>query len=267
MYSITYIYHDCFMVRAERCVLLFDYWLDKVPSPGPLPRFFDSVPEGMPIYVFVSHHHKDHFNRHIYEWQKYRPNITYIVSRDVMRSSRSFVSPESIYTGFKPDPESVIALKEGEMLTRGEIEVHAFGSTDTGNSWAVAASGLKIFHAGDLNAWIWRDESTQQEIEEALLAYRRILDSIAAYTAGFDVAMFPVDKRIGTGYYEGAAEFVRRFDIGLFLPMHFCLGEDERQSEEFVRAASDFSLYANRQRGRYAALTTPYTSCCDFSAE
>lgn len=254
------------MVLTDRCALVFDYWTDKEPECGGLPLFFGSIPEHLPVYVFVSHHHKDHFNRHIYEWQRHRPGIVYIVSRDVRRASRAFISPDSHYTGFKPAQGSVVAMREGEFLTVGEIDVRAFGSTDTGNSWSVDAYGLRIFHAGDLNAWVWRDESTPEEIEEALGAYRRILDSIAAYTAGFDVAMFPVDKRIGSGFYEGAAEFVRRLDVGVFLPMHFCLGEDALQTDEFARAACDFRLYANPERGRYVGLTAPYSSYSDFSA-
>lgn len=37
----------------------------------------------------------------------------------------------------------------------------------------------------------------------------------------FDVAMFPVDGRIGNGYTRGGRQFIERFGVGLFVPMHF----------------------------------------------
>jgi hypothetical protein len=36
-----------------------------------------------------------------------------------------------------------------------------------------------------------------------------------------DIVMFPVDGRIGNGYTLGARQFIERFEVGLFVPMHF----------------------------------------------
>ena len=33
--------------------------------------------------------------------------------------------------------------------------------------------------------------------------------------------MFPVDARIGNGYTRGGRQFIERFRVGLFVPMHF----------------------------------------------
>ena len=33
--------------------------------------------------------------------------------------------------------------------------------------------------------------------------------------------MFPVDARIGNGYTRGARQFINRFNVGIFVPMHF----------------------------------------------
>jgi hypothetical protein len=43
---------------------------------------------------------------------------------------------------------------------------------------------------------------------------RKIADS-------FDVVMFPIDGRIGNGYTLGGRQFIERFKVGLFVPMHF----------------------------------------------
>ena len=40
-------------------------------------------------------------------------------------------------------------------------------------------------------------------------------------TDSFDVVMFPIDGRIGNGYTLGGRQFIERFKVGLFVPMHF----------------------------------------------
>ena len=35
--------------------------------------------------------------------------------------------------------------------------------------------------------------------------------------------MFPVDGRIGNGYTRGARQFIERFKVGMFVPMHFVM--------------------------------------------
>jgi peptidoglycan/xylan/chitin deacetylase (PgdA/CDA1 family) len=41
-----------------------------------------------PLYVFSSHFHEDHFTRVIFEWKKQKPNVTYILSKDILRHRR-----------------------------------------------------------------------------------------------------------------------------------------------------------------------------------
>ncbi len=36
-----------------------------------------------------------------------------------------------------------------------------------------------------------------------------------------DLVMFPVDPRLGLEYMLGAKQFVDRFRVGMFVPMHF----------------------------------------------
>ena len=39
----------------------------------------------------------------------------------------------------------------------------------------------------------------------------------------FDLVMFPVDGRIGNGYTLGGRQFIKRFKVGMFVPMHFVM--------------------------------------------
>lgn len=258
--TLTFIWHDCFVFEDKNCIIVFDFWKDKFLDNNNLPLFLNKQDKTKSIFVFVSHHHKDHFNRSIFEWEKYFPNIHFILSKDVARHCRYLLRPESIYKGYKPNPDKVFIVSSGDHITFENLKVNVFGSTDIGNSYVVEVEGIKIFHAGDLNAWIWKDESTIKEVESEIKKFRDILEKIKEKFSSFDLVMFPVDPRLGTDFFEGARIFVNEFHIAHFFPMHFCLWENEEQKLKFLYSASNFKEYANPDFGEYIALLSPYSS-------
>ncbi len=53
------------------------------------------------------------------------------------------------------------------------------------------------------------------------------------YTLGG--VMFPIDGRVGNGYTLGGRQFIERFKVGLFVPMHFTTGfESSWRMKEFT---------------------------------
>lgn len=255
--------------------MLFDYWISPADGDDPgtgvrqspggqnsdaLPQFLHASRRDKPLVVFVSHHHKDHFSKAIYGFARHFSNVRYIVSDEVARMSHHVFWPRSIYRGPRVDESRLTVLSPGQVYDNGSLRIAAFGSTDAGNSYMVDVDGRRLFHAGDLNAWIWKDESSREEIDEALAAYGSILDDIRRATDRFDAVMFPVDSRIGTDYWTGASMFVRRFDVAVFFPMHFELGDtgDDRLRRE--RDACAFAAYANPAGGDYIGLQKPYSS-------
>ena len=112
----------------------------------------------------------------------------------------------------------------------------ATGSNDSGVSWIVEVEGKRLFHAGDLCNWYARfladtlrplasqPNSARKSIPLAEeKRYLGELKDIRKLTDRFDVVFFPVDARIGNGYTLGARQFIARFRVGLFVPMHFVL--------------------------------------------
>lgn len=257
------------MVRTDSANFVFDYWMDSNGDPLTEPCFLDSLEPEKPLLVFVSHGHKDHFNKDVFAWAARFPQLTYVVSRDVMKRVRHIVSPSSVYSGPKVAAGRVMAMRAGDVLELCGTTVAAFPSTDIGNSYMVECDGIRIFHAGDLNAWIWKDESTEAEVRKALGDYRACLRDVGQWLAGrpspeIDYCFFPVDSRIGRDYFTGAAEFVRRFNVEHFFPMHFALGdaaERKIRSEDAIK----FPLYANQSHGEYIALVSPGTSYFNFN--
>ena len=175
--KVTYHHNSGFSVQVGSALFVFDYWEGerrRLSPVGQLNTKILSVFEE--VYVFVSHVHADHLDPIIYEWREELPDINYIVSSDLPIGKRG----------------KRIAPLETLELTK-DISVSAFDSTDLGVSFLVTAYGMKIFHAGDLNLWHWRQESSLREIEAAEEAFYKACDPIPADV--IDLAMFPVDPR------------------------------------------------------------------------
>ena len=260
MVRITYVWHDCFVVETESAVLVFDYWLDVGGRSSTVPGVLRSAGTDKPIYVLVSHGHKDHYNPSVFLWASEFRDVRYVVSRDVMKRIRHVVSETSVYSGPKVDPGRVTALRPGECFSAGGVVIAAFRSTDIGNSYVVEADGRRFFHAGDLNAWIWKDESTESEISEALKTYESILDKIVSKYPEFDMAMFPVDSRLGTDYFTGAKIFLEKICVRHFFPMHFGLGDTSDEQMKYQLDAADVRNYANPSHGECICLQAPFSS-------
>ncbi len=257
MIKTIYVWHDCFVVKAPEAVLIFDFWKDPYQQ-GPMPNPLMNVDKEMPVYVFVSHGHKDHYNPKIFSWAKHFPNIHYVISKDVRKRINHIISPQGSYKGDKVDSNKVIVMSDNDHYEDGLISVRSFPSTDIGNSYAISIGGRTIFHAGDLNAWLWKDESTEEEVREALYGFNAIVDKIAAEYEGFDISFFPVDSRIGTDYFTGAKIFLDRFKIDHFFPMHYELGEDPESIARLHRDAPAIDLYASPSCQNYI-LSAPYS--------
>lgn len=123
--------------------------------------------------------------------------------------------------------------------------MRAFGSTDVGVSFLVEVGGKKIFHAGDLNNWHWMDESSEAEWRGYEKNFLHELADLRSYTSGLDLAMFPVDPRLGREYMRGARQFVEQVKTAVFVPMHF----DEAYAE-----AAAFRSVAEANGGRMIVL-------------
>ena len=136
---------------------------------------------------------------------------------------------------YSPREDADVWLAKGGTWSDGTISVWALGSTDSGVSWIVEIEGKRIFHAGDLNNWYARflpeavpgetiySEEFDEEIDPIAheKQYLGELKDIRKITDSFDVVMFPIDGRIGNGYTLGGRQFIERFKVGLFVPMHF----------------------------------------------
>lgn len=201
--EITYYQHSGFTCAMDDVLLVFDYWRGE--EPNVLPEEAGLKEETLRAYrqvvVFVSHSHPDHLDEVIWSWQRLG-NVTYVVSYELPPAC----------TGLRMRPGDALQLSE-------KLAVRAYDSTDLGISFVVELGGFTIFHAGDLNLWHWREESTLKEIEKAEEDFHRVCASMTREK--IDVAFFPVDPRQGRLYDAGANYFMLCLKPRLMIPMHF----------------------------------------------
>ena len=227
--AVKYHHHSGFSVEVGSILLVFDYWEGEK---GELPAFArltsGSFSAYTQVFVFVTHAHPDHLDPVIYTWMEGNP-ITYIVASDTPIGIRG----------------KRLAAGDSLLLAK-DVRVTAYGSTDLGVSFLVDIQGLRIFHAGDLNLWHWREESTLREIEAAEKAFEEAVKPLVGQH--IDLCMFPVDPRMGAMFDAGANYFILSVKPRLLLPMHW-----QGRSE----VAIDFARRSRNKSTEVVALTKP----------
>lgn len=203
--KITYIYHSGFAIEGKDFTILIDYYKDTANN------YVHDVLLKRPgrLYIMSSHFHPDHFNPEILTWKELRPDITYILSKDILRHRRASKEATSHW------------LVKNDVYKDDLLYIKAFGSTDAGISFYFEIEGKRMFHAGDLNNWHWIEESTPEEARTAEKAFLKERDEIYHEHSEIDVVFFPVDARLGKEYMRGPEQFIRKIKTGLFIPMHF----------------------------------------------
>ena len=232
--KLIYVYHSGFILENDNIVVVIDYYKDSgwKGKEGTVHEYLRNTEKRM--YILASHAHPDHFNPEIFGWSE-KKNLRYILSSDIRKGNKEW-------------EDDVVWLDKGETWQDDFLRIKAYGSTDVGISFLLHTEGKRIFHAGDLNNWHWREESTEQEVEEAEKAFLREVAVLAKDADFLDLAMFPVDPRLGADYISGAKQFIDRIPVRKFVPMHFW---------ERYEKANAFREYAENHGTEFIVLTHP----------
>ena len=191
--KITYLDHSGFAVEYKKYVLIFDWYKGKLPE-------FDSEKE---IYVFSSHSHYDHFDRKIFELENIYPNIRYVLSADITE---------------KPVPSKVWFVIADKEYRIGNLKVQTLHSTDAGVAFLVYVDDRIIYHAGDLNNWVWEGEPEEYNFRMSEAFHSELLKIAGNH---IDVAFMLLDPRQGKDFYLGMDDFMHMVGADIVFPMHF----------------------------------------------
>ncbi len=204
MTRVTFLDHSGFLVELPSVSLLFD-WQD-----GALP----SLREGTPLAVFVSHHHPDHFSPQVFSLDDGKREVRFLLGKDIRLSHHN----REKWGVSKTTEEKCRRMDGGEAWEPFPgVAVETLRSTDEGVAFLVTADGKTVFHAGDLNWWHWEgeDKSWNRNMEANFKAYAEPLRG-----RKLDLAMLPLDPRLGTAGFWGPKYFLELADIRRVLPMH-----------------------------------------------
>ena len=197
--KVTYIYHSCFLVETDCCYYLFDYERGILPS----------LNTEKPIYLLSSHGHHDHYQQKIFPKLKElgMQSVLGILSDDITpppEAAHLFVSPNRNYT-----------LPLGQSLT-------TLKSTDLGVAFLLEERGQLIYHAGDLNDWVWEEESASYN-EQMTLDYREQIDLLSQKLDGrkINLAFVVLDPRQEKDYDRGIRYFLEKIHAEQVFPMHY----------------------------------------------
>ena len=228
--KITYIYYSSFLAELQRMTLLFDYFEGDIPA----------IREDAPLLVFASHRHGDHFSPVIFELAKRHPQVYYILSDDIwrkrvpeeLRERTWFMGPgETLELSWKEDggisaaAEGENSLQDGENGREAEkdpealaLRVKTFKSTDEGVAFLLRTEGKTIYHAGDLNHWVWEGEPEDYN-RQMRENFRGELKKLAG--THIDLAFMLIDPRQEKDFYLGMDDFMRMVGADTVFPMHF----------------------------------------------
>lgn len=192
--KVTFIQHSSYFVELEDRCLLFDYWQGDIPQ------------SDKPLYVFASHHHEDHFSTEVFKEARPGRQVHFILSNDIferrvpgdLREATLFVKPHQTY--------------ELEGLKLATLK-----STDEGVAFLIECGGKRIYHAGDLNCWVWEGAPKWQndQMKQVYKDELRLMEG-----KDIDVAFVPLDPRQDADFDLGMRYFFEAAGAEYVFPMH-----------------------------------------------
>ncbi len=196
--NITYINHSGFLVETSKCYYLFDYFKGNLPE----------LKADKPILVFSSHAHGDHYNPEIFDQLKAlgMQQVIAVLSKDI---------PEKKY------PEKITCIKvtfHQSYELPFDTHLKTLLSTDEGVAFLLTCPEGILYHAGDLNDWVWEEE-TEQYNKQMTGSYRHEIDFLKGRNV--DVAFIPLDPRQEKDYARGILYFLKKVSVKKIYPMHY----------------------------------------------
>lgn len=229
---VRYLGHSAWLVSTpERC-LLFDY------GERPARQLSGNLTDGifnldelpdLPLYIFASHRHGDHYSARLHSQVARRPQTYFVLGLDEQPScSDSEAAPAGTWLAW---PHAEIQIDD--------LKIYCSGSTDSGVSFLIEMPEGTLYHGGDLALW------------DSTAFYNRVFREETDWLAARcsisgtqpDVAFLPVST--SDGYQEepllnGLWYFLEKIQPRHVLPMHGHGFEELYQSFAKLATAQGF---------------------------
>jgi L-ascorbate metabolism protein UlaG (beta-lactamase superfamily) len=152
--------------------------------------------------------HEDHFNPDILSICSGHPNVKFVISHDV---------PKDVIESCGI-PDFICAEPGMDIKPESRFRIKVLPSTDVGVAYLACCNGRNIFHAGDLNLWLWPGMS-ETEVYEMTTMFREYTKGLRHFQ--IDTAFLPLDTRQGMYSFLGFDYYMKHFRIKNAIPMHF----------------------------------------------
>ncbi len=226
--TVTYIYHNCFILKEPSRTFLFDY-------PGNLflnakmRKIVTTELRDSKVFIFASHSHYDHFNPKIVDLAKTASQAILILSHDIIDK----------HPQFRKLKNCIIAKPQANYEIEG-IRIKTLLSNDQGVAYLIQTGENNIYFGADLAKWSW-DEFTPEERRKMEKHFQKAINTLAE--TKIDIAFENTDQRLAN--WAGAAEFIETVKPDLFIPMHTFgkTGSLKRFVESLGQTESKIFLY------------------------
>ncbi|MGN0075992.1 MAG: MBL fold metallo-hydrolase [Parafannyhessea sp.] len=225
---VTHVYHSGFAVELPGCNLVFDWYTGALP---PLAR-------DLPLVVFVSHSHYDHYDAHIWRLAEDFPKVTYVVDESVAPHAPAGLDVHAV----RPDQELSLALPASAEYPV-ELRVRTLESNDEGVAFLVRAQERTLYFSGDLNSWQWDREAEKNEASDEFFRRELRRASAAWQRPHVDAAFVPVDPRL-TNPVAGLVAYMEELGANVVFPMHYW--DNRQQAQDAVARDPRAARYASR---------------------
>lgn len=226
--KITYISHSGFLIEWENCYWLFDYFKGEIPVMNPDKKLF----------VFVSHKHEDHYNPDIFHLSKSNKDVQYLLSSDIKLGDKE-INKLGLDSDLLNCVHSIKPCGKYECFDQDNniIAVNTLKSTDCGVAFLLHYQGRTIYHSGDLNLWLWKDE-TKQYNNNMKANFDKEMKALKDIT--IDIALVPLDPRQEECYYKGLKGLLDVAKVRYVFPMHYW-----EQSDIIKQFKKEWPMYSN----------------------
>ena len=222
--KVTYIYHSSFLVETGTCYYLFDYFKGSLPELNP----------AKPILVLASHKHGDH----------YHPSVFQVLNDMGMQSIYAVLSKDiSPKTVPEEIPLTIVAAHITYELWQGQ-KLTTYRSTDKGVAFLIEDNSEIFYHAGDLNDWVWEEESDSYN-RQMTGSYRKEINTLSEDLGdnSLATAFVVLDPRQEEDYANGMLYFLKKISCDCIYPMHYW-----EKPEIISRFLTEYPEYKGRIR-------------------
>lgn len=201
--TVTYIHHNCFILKDSSRTFLFDYPDDRFLT-AKMREVVTNELQGSKAFIFASHSHQDHFNPKLMDLVKNTSQAVLVLSEDIIKKQPRFGKIDNC-----------IIVKPEATYDLEQLRIKSFPSNDLGVAYLIQSEALNIYFGGDLAKWSW-DDFTPKERQWMEDHFQKTIEILTEQR--IDIAFENTDPRLPN--WAGASEFIRTVKPKLFIPMH-----------------------------------------------